>query len=64
MHLSRNPDLEEENIPLNSTSNQYHDEHAGKGKARAVDGEAGTPIFDVGEDEEEYISDHSGRKHD
>ncbi|KAJ8594013.1 carboxypeptidase KEX1 [Rhizopogon salebrosus TDB-379] len=64
VHLSRNPDLEEENIPLNSTSNQYHDEHAGKGKARAVDGEAGTPIFDVGEDEEEYISDHSGRKHD
>ena len=48
----------EENIPLNSTSDVYDEEGARqkrKGKERAVDDETRSPIFDVGEDEEEFI---------
>ncbi|OAX43364.1 carboxypeptidase KEX1 [Rhizopogon vinicolor AM-OR11-026] len=63
VHLKRNPHSEE-NIPLNSTSDEYHDERAQqkrKGKERALDDESGAPIFDVGEDEEEYHGDHDGR---
>lgn len=62
MHFKRNTHSEE-NIPLNSTSDGFHDERehqTRKGKERAVDDESGTPIFDVGEDEEEY--DHDERK--
>lgn len=59
--MARNP-YSEENIPLHSTL--YDGEQAQqkrKGKERAVDNEIGSPIFDVGEDEEDY-SDHDQRK--
>ncbi|KAG1752379.1 alpha beta-hydrolase [Suillus paluster] len=52
VRLLRNPQSEE-NIPKRKRKR--------KGKGRAVEDESGTPIFDVGEDEEEYISD-DGRK--
>jgi carboxypeptidase D len=55
VRLLRNPQSEE-NIPLNG----YDDEQARrkrKGKERALENESGTAIFDVGEDEEEYVSD-------
>ncbi|KAH7887403.1 alpha beta-hydrolase [Phlebopus sp. FC_14] len=57
VQLPRNV-VPEESIPLNSTSNGYEvdtDEvrRKGKGKERAIDGGEGSPIFDVGEDEDE-----------
>ncbi|KAG2143613.1 alpha beta-hydrolase [Suillus clintonianus] len=60
VRLSR--DLQsEENIPLNG----YDDERLQrkrKGKERAIDDESGTAIFDVGEDEEEYVNGDDVRK--
>ncbi|KAG1735006.1 alpha beta-hydrolase [Suillus lakei] len=60
VRLSRNPQSEE-NIPLNG----YDDEQAHrkrKGKGRALEDESGTAIFDVGEDEEGYVSDDVRRE--
>lgn len=51
------PTLEEEHIPLTQTSGSNEAIHReGKGKSRAIEeGEAGTTVFDVGEDD--YPSD-------
>ncbi|KAH7926806.1 alpha beta-hydrolase [Leucogyrophana mollusca] len=60
-------DVAEENIPLNSASDGYDfdDRDARrkrKGKERAEEDESGSPIFDVGEDDEDYHSDGGHRR--
>ncbi|KAF9236208.1 alpha beta-hydrolase [Melanogaster broomeanus] len=55
--------ISEENIPLTSSQegDKLDSEHArqkGKGKARAIEDEDGSPIFDVGEEDEEEDDQH------
>lgn len=60
VQLSREAGDTEENIPLKSTTDEDVDEleteesrRRRKGKERAIDDDEGTPIFDVGEAEDE-----------
>ncbi|KIJ69816.1 hypothetical protein HYDPIDRAFT_104447 [Hydnomerulius pinastri MD-312] len=63
VQLPRSTVVAEENIPLNSASDGYEmeeDRVNQKGKGRAI--EEGEPIFDVGEDDEEYHNDDGHRR--